>query len=96
MTTKKTTRKAAPKAKGTTAKKAAPAAKKTAVKSSRSTKPASEPKAGTPVTISHEERWRMIAIAAYHKAERRGFTPGHEVADWLAAEQEISAVLSGK
>ena len=29
-----------------------------------------------------------IAIAAYYKAEARGFEPGHDVEDWLAAEAE--------
>ncbi len=47
----------------------------------------------SPVNISAEERWRMVATAAYHKAEKRGFAPGHEVEDWLAAEKEIDAVL---
>jgi hypothetical protein len=36
-----------------------------------------------------EERIREIELAAYRKAERRGFTPGHEVEDWLEAEREI-------
>ncbi len=31
----------------------------------------------------------LIAEAAYYRAERRGFAPGQEVEDWLAAEQEI-------
>ena len=30
-----------------------------------------------------------IATAAYFKAERRGFVPGRELADWLEAEDEI-------
>jgi Protein of unknown function (DUF2934) len=30
-----------------------------------------------------------IAELAYIKAERRGFTPGHELEDWLEAEQEV-------
>jgi hypothetical protein len=30
-----------------------------------------------------------IAEAAYYKAEKRGFTPGHELSDWLEAEIEI-------
>lgn len=30
-----------------------------------------------------------IAVAAYYKAQERGFTPGHEVEDWLAAESEV-------
>lgn len=29
-----------------------------------------------------------IAELAYYKAEQRGFAPGHELEDWLAAEQE--------
>ena len=32
-----------------------------------------------------------IAEAAYYRAERRGFAPGQEMDDWLAAEAEISA-----
>ena len=31
----------------------------------------------------------QIAEAAYYRAERRGFAPGQEVEDWLAAEKEI-------
>lgn len=30
----------------------------------------------------------MIAEAAYYRAQQRGFAPGHELEDWLAAEQE--------
>ena len=37
------------------------------------------------------DRESQIAVAAYFKAERRGFTEGHELADWLAAEQEVDA-----
>jgi len=32
-----------------------------------------------------------IAERAYYKAERRGFAPGHELDDWLAAEREMGA-----
>ncbi|MDH5263557.1 MAG: DUF2934 domain-containing protein [Betaproteobacteria bacterium] len=35
------------------------------------------------------ERQRMIAEAAYYRAERRGFAPGGEAEDWYAAEAEI-------
>lgn len=34
-------------------------------------------------------RHAMIAAAAYYLAERRGFQPGHELEDWLAAEDKI-------
>lgn len=29
-----------------------------------------------------------VAECAYYKAEARGFEPGHEMEDWLAAEAE--------
>jgi hypothetical protein len=35
----------------------------------------------------------MIAMAAYYLAERRSFTPGHEMEDWLEAEKQIKALL---
>jgi hypothetical protein len=41
-----------------------------------------------------ETRERMIAEAAYYRSERRGFVPGHEVADWIEAEREVDARLS--
>ena len=33
----------------------------------------------------------QVALAAYFIAERRGFDPGHELDDWLAAEAQIAA-----
>jgi hypothetical protein len=44
--------------------------------------------------IDPERRRALIALAAYVRAERRGFAPGHEEADWLAAEAEIDMALS--
>jgi hypothetical protein len=43
--------------------------------------------------VSPEERYRMIADAAYYRAERRNFEPGHEHEDWLAAEAEVEELL---
>jgi len=43
--------------------------------------------------IEPAERQGMIADAAYLRAERRGFDPGHEVEDWLAAEKDIEHLL---
>jgi hypothetical protein len=31
-----------------------------------------------------------VALAAYFIAEKRGFEPGHELDDWLAAEAEVA------
>ena len=36
------------------------------------------------------ERRAMIADAAYFRAEKRGFEPGHELDDWLAAEVDVA------
>jgi hypothetical protein len=38
-----------------------------------------------------EARHARIAEAAYRKAGNRGFAPGGELDDWLAAEREVSA-----
>lgn len=41
-----------------------------------------------------ETAWhRMIAEAAYFRAARRGFVPGKELEDWVAAESGISQTL---
>jgi hypothetical protein len=40
------------------------------------------------------ERYWLIAQAAYFRAEKRGFTPGRELQDWLEAEAEIEQRLS--
>ena len=39
-------------------------------------------------------REARIAEAAYWRAERRGFAPGHELDDWLSAEREIDEEAS--
>lgn len=44
-------------------------------------------------TLSEEELRRMIAEAAYFHAAQRGFAPGGEKDDWLAAEREIRGAL---
>ena len=41
-----------------------------------------------------QERCRMIAISAYHRAERRGFEGGSPEQDWLEAEAEIDQMLA--
>ncbi|MBL6987214.1 MAG: sterol desaturase family protein [Methylobacter sp.] len=37
----------------------------------------------------------MIAEAAYYKAEKRAFTPGNELRDWLEAKKEIIKMVYG-
>jgi hypothetical protein len=45
--------------------------------------------------VSEEERRAMIARAAYFRAEKRNFAPGHELEDWAAAEEEVDRELAG-
>jgi len=40
-------------------------------------------------SVSPKEWEQMVAEAAYYRAEKRGFSTGEELRDWLAAEKEI-------
>jgi hypothetical protein len=63
---------------------------KTAAASAR---PAAKPAAAQPfearAEVSAEELRKLIAEAAYYRAKRRGFAPGHEEEDWVQAEAEV-------
>ena len=54
-------------------------------------KPASA--GGQKMSVTHEERYHMIAEAAYFRAEKRGFIGGDTANDWLEAEAEIDRIL---
>jgi Protein of unknown function (DUF2934) len=62
---------------------------------SRPTRPRKSPPVVMPprAQLTPEARHALIAEAAYLRAERRGFSPGHETDDWLAAEAEVDALL---
>ena len=45
----------------------------------------------TGIDDSTESRWRRTAIAAFYRAQARGFAPGRELEDWLEAEREVVA-----
>jgi hypothetical protein len=59
--------------------------------SGSSTQPQTSTKAPADFDPS-SSREALIATAAYYRAQRRGFQPGHELLDWLAAEREIDGV----
>jgi hypothetical protein len=42
---------------------------------------------------SPQQRHFMIAEAAYYLAERRGFAPNNEWADWFEAEEKIDRLI---
>jgi len=78
-----------------TTKRKAPAARKAASPSQIPPVAAPDKTASAPIAVDHDPHWRMIAVTAYHKAEQRGFEPGHELTDWLEAENEVVATLPG-
>jgi DUF2934 family protein len=39
--------------------------------------------------VSPDELRKLISEAAYYRAKQRGFTPGHELEDWIQAEAEV-------
>jgi outer membrane biosynthesis protein TonB len=71
----------------------APKAEKPAEQKASKAK-ASPVKASKKPTVSPEERYKMVAEAAYYRAEQRGFATGHESEDWSASEAEIDAWLN--
>jgi hypothetical protein len=66
---------------------------KTAVKKAAAPAKSAAKKKATP--ISPDQRNHYVEIAAYYIAERHGFTPGREIADWAEAEAEIDRLLGG-
>jgi len=56
-------------------------------------KSAPEPRADVVPSISVEERERLVARAAYFRAEKRGFAPGCELQDWIEAEAEVLRLI---
>jgi hypothetical protein len=49
---------------------------------------AEQEKSDIPPTTA--ELREMVGVAAYYRSLGRGFAPGHELEDWLAAENEIN------
>lgn len=60
----------------------------------RSVTPPSATGAHRATFMDPERRTAMISEAAYYFAESRGFEPGHELDDWLAAQEQIDAALA--
>jgi Protein of unknown function (DUF2934) len=44
-------------------------------------------------SIHPDDRRRLVAAEAYFLAERRGFTAGNEIQDWVAAEVAVDSRL---
>lgn len=62
-------------------------------------KRAAKPRVRKPATVVSKAATgadvaKMIAEAAYYKAQARGFAPGHDESDWLSAERDILESLN--
>ena len=57
-------------------------------------KPKSAVRTDVATSLTESDRTRMIELAAFFRAERRGFVPGFEAEDWLAAEAEVAGQIS--
>lgn len=53
----------------------------------------SEVRPGSGPALSAQERERLVARAAYFRAEKRGFAPGCELQDWIEAEAEVLRLI---
>ena len=69
-----------------------PAAKRAATAKATARKPAGTQSRPAVAAPSAAEREELVRTAAYFRAERRGFAPGYEWEDWLAAEAEVSSL----
>ena len=49
------------------------------------------PRSGSALSV--QERERLVAQAAYFRAEKRGFAPGCELQDWVEAEAEVLRLI---
>ena len=54
-----------------------------------------ENRPGAGLALSAQERERLVAQAAYFRAEKRGFAPGCELQDWVEAEAEVLRLIGG-
>jgi len=75
----------------------AAAGKPVATKKAGSAKAAARARPARPAAVgagpSPVEREAMVRTAAYFRAQRRGFQPGYEWEDWLAAEAEVASLM---
>jgi len=56
-------------------------------------KQAPKPVAGK-ASPGDSDRQAMVAMAAYFRAQKRGFAPGYELEDWFAAEAAVAELAA--
>lgn len=73
---------------------AKPAAKKAAPKKTSAEQTPLKPSTAPKPTLTADQRQHYVAVAAFYIAERRGFTLGDPVNDWLEAEAEVDRLIA--
>jgi hypothetical protein len=71
----------------------APAVRRAAVPKAPATPKAASAPEVPAASAAPVDRDEMVRVAAYFRALRRGFAPGYEVADWLAAQAEVDEII---
>ncbi len=66
---------------------------KTVKKAAKTTAAKSKITSSKKTAISDQQRYQMIAEAAYYLAEKRGFDGGDTLHDWHEASKEIDKAL---
>ena len=73
----------------------APKAPSAAPKTSKPAAPSPAMNAAARADLTPDELRKLISEAAYYRAKKRGFQPGHELDDWIQPEAEVARRLSG-
>ena len=71
-----------------------PVAVKPAVKKQATARSAAAKNGAKSIVLSDEQRYRMVAEAAYYRAEKNQFK-SDPLRDWIDAENDINALLNG-
>ena len=72
-----------------------PAAKKPAAKKADAANKPTVAKPAKGMKVTDEQRYRMVAEAAYYRAESNQFK-SDPLRDWIEAEKDIAALLNGE
>ncbi len=69
------------------------ATKKKPIKSNKKTTTKPTKKSRSNKKVGLPDKQKMIQEAAYFIAQQRGFAPGNEIEDWLAAERKVNKLI---
>lgn len=85
-----------PKAKAASKSALAPNVARAPVAAPKSGKDGVKSQAPSLPVLNAQERDKLVAQAAYFRAEKRGFAPGYELQDWVEAEAEVKRLIGDR